>query len=164
MKNSLGTSELEEKSPNKGNNPQGTIPSQQIIPFKERLDSIIGDASVRSFSRKCGLAEKTLRNYIAGKQYPTLDRLALIAEASGRSMTWLVTGEEAQQEVQAVYESIDNQLLETSIKAIELLCKKRNIEISPKKKAQIIALVYTMSIEEKTIDESVYYQLIELAS
>lgn len=84
---------MDEKSLKIRNNPQGIILSGQIIPFKDRLEEVVGMDSVRLFSRKCGLSEKTLRNYMAGKQYPTLDRLALIAEASGRSIAWLATGD-----------------------------------------------------------------------
>jgi len=156
------------------NNPLRIIPSEQIIPFKQRLKDIIGQESVRSFGRRCGLAEKTLRNYMAGKQYPTLDRLALIAETSGKSISWLATGEERTNTlaepmtpyVNQVVETqpLDKQLLETSIEAIEVLCDKRNIKMSPKKKAKIVTLVYMMSLEDKKLDESLCYQLVELAS
>ncbi|WP_338726584.1 S24 family peptidase [Shewanella baltica] len=75
------------------NNPKGIIPSEQIIPFKARISEIIGENSVRAFARSCSLSDKTLRDYMSGKTYPTLDRLALIAEASGRSINWLATGD-----------------------------------------------------------------------
>lgn len=84
-----------EKTHNEEKNPQGIIPSQQIIPFPERLKEIIGSDSARALALKCNLDPKTIRNYLAGKQYPTLDRLALIAEASGRTINWLATGDSA---------------------------------------------------------------------
>lgn len=87
------TKDSEEKSLKSTNNSLGIIPSEQIIPFKDRLMQVIGDRSVREFSRTCGLSDKTLRDYMNGKSYPTLDRLALIAEASRQPLTWLVTGE-----------------------------------------------------------------------
>lgn len=81
-----------EKPLSEEKNPNGIIPSQQIILFPERLKEIIGHDSARALALKCNLDPKTIRNYLAGKQYPTLDRLALIAEASDRSINWLATG------------------------------------------------------------------------
>ncbi|EOG1474726.1 hypothetical protein ACK3GY_002124 [Vibrio parahaemolyticus] len=59
---------------------------------------------------------------------------------------------------------VDRELLEMSIEAIELLCEKKRIRMSPKKKAKIITLVYMISLEDKKINESVCYELLELAS
>ncbi|HBC3397754.1 TPA: hypothetical protein KDX89_004570 [Vibrio parahaemolyticus] len=175
MKNSNKTTTSIEKTVDDEKKPQRIFVSEQIIRFKERLKFIIGDRSVRSFSRDCGLAEKTLRNYMAGKQYPTLDRLDLIANASGKTIEWLVTGQDSsdikkegstERRENADQESIpiDRELLQTSIEAIELLCEKKRLRMSPEKKAKVIALVYTISLEEKNVDESVIYQILDLAS
>ncbi len=59
---------------------------------------------------------------------------------------------------------IDRELLQTCIEAIELLCEKKRLRMSPEKKAKVIALVYTISLEEKNVDESVVYQILDLAS
>ena len=59
---------------------------------------------------------------------------------------------------------IDRELLQTSIEAIELLCEKKRLRMSAEKKAKVIALVYTISLEEKKLDDSVIYQILELAS
>lgn len=59
---------------------------------------------------------------------------------------------------------VDRELLEMSIEAIELLCEKKRLRMSPKKKAKIITLVYMISLEDKKINESVCYELLELAS
>ncbi|EJG1589864.1 helix-turn-helix transcriptional regulator [Vibrio parahaemolyticus] len=82
-------------------NPEGIIQSELIIPFSKRLAETIGGESVRAFSRACGLSDKTLRDYLSGKTYPTLDRLALIADASGRTVNWLATGDSANQTIAA---------------------------------------------------------------
>lgn len=85
----------DEKSLFETKNTKGIIQSELIIPFSKRLSDTIGGSSVRSFARDCGLSDKTLRDYLSGKTYPTLDRLALIADASGRSINWLATGDSA---------------------------------------------------------------------
>lgn len=93
MSRSVTAGAAKEKAHIVEKNPQGIIPSEQIIPFPERLKEVIGDDSARGLALRCNLDPKTIRNYLAGKQYPTLDRLALIAEASGRSISWLATGD-----------------------------------------------------------------------
>lgn len=72
---------------------KGTIQENQIIPFKERLKSIIGDQSIREFSRTSGVSDTTLRDYIRGKSYPTLDRLCAISDGANVDLAWLATGE-----------------------------------------------------------------------
>lgn len=172
MENPDKTTTKKEKSLKFDKNPEGIILQQQIIPFKMRLKSIIGDMTVREFSRRCNLSDKTLRDYMLGNSYPTLDRLGLIAQASGKTLSWLATGEEPQEKTlssdtepqdQALI-PVDRELLQTSIEAIELLCEKKRLRMSAEKKAKVIALVYTISLEDKKPDESVIYQILELAS
>jgi len=55
---------------------------------------VIGDESIHSFSRRCELSEATLRGYLRGVSYPTIDRLNKIAITANTSMTWLI-GEDA---------------------------------------------------------------------
>lgn len=45
-----------------------------------------------AFAKKCNMSERVIRDYLAGRTYPSLDRLADIAKASGRSIEWLATG------------------------------------------------------------------------
>lgn len=60
--------------------------------FKDRLKAIIQGGSLRGFSRECGLSEATLRSYLSGETYPTLDRLEMIARAGKVSPTELAFG------------------------------------------------------------------------
>ncbi|HFQ5182522.1 TPA: XRE family transcriptional regulator [Vibrio vulnificus] len=66
---------------------------EQIDRFKERLLEALGEESVRSFSKRCGISESVIRKYLAGS-YPNVDKLPRIAEATGRSIEWLLTGTE----------------------------------------------------------------------
>lgn len=61
----------------------------QIDRFKERLKSAIGDESVRSFSKRCGISESVIRKYLNGS-YPVLDKLPSLADAAGTTMEWLI--------------------------------------------------------------------------
>ncbi|WCE30117.1 LexA family transcriptional regulator [Vibrio sp. SCSIO 43137] len=61
--------------------------------FHLRLKEALGEHSYRAFSELSGVSATTLRDYVNEKSYPTLDRLAAISEASGKSLEWLATGE-----------------------------------------------------------------------
>ncbi|WP_291984493.1 helix-turn-helix domain-containing protein [Candidatus Accumulibacter sp. ACC007] len=57
-----------------------------------RLKAIIGDESVSSFARRCGMAESVLRTYLRDGRMPPLDKALAIAAAAGVSVDWLATG------------------------------------------------------------------------
>ncbi|SIO94827.1 MULTISPECIES: DNA-binding protein [Vibrio] len=59
---------------------------------------------------------------------------------------------------------IDERILEKSIEAVELLCSKKGLRVNASKKAKIITLIYLASIDDKNLDESYCYSLLELAS
>lgn len=61
--------------------------------FPERLKKAMGNRTLRDFSEISGLPASTLNGYIKSISLPSLDRLALIAKASGYSMEWLSSGE-----------------------------------------------------------------------
>lgn len=80
----------DEKSVFYEKNPDGIFCDMRKIPFSERLKEAIGEETVRSFSRKCGLSEATLRDYLKGASYPTIDRLQKIAITADRTMSWFI--------------------------------------------------------------------------
>ncbi|ATF90970.1 Bacteriophage CI repressor helix-turn-helix domain [Cedecea neteri] len=61
--------------------------------FGERLKTVIGKQSVASFSRDCGVSEASMRKYLKTDTVPGIDSVAMIASCTGRSLTWLITGE-----------------------------------------------------------------------
>ncbi|MDJ0623406.1 MAG: helix-turn-helix transcriptional regulator [Desulfocapsaceae bacterium] len=66
--------------------------------FKERLYILIGERGNKSFERRTGISENTLRQYLRGDSLPTLKTLEQIAKANGVSVGWLI-GEELQPQV-----------------------------------------------------------------
>ena len=64
----------------------------KIILGDQRLRESISSHSLRGFSRLCGLSEATLRSYLSGDTYPTLDRLELISSAANVDPEWLAFG------------------------------------------------------------------------
>lgn len=69
-----------------------SLPNTLIKCFPERLKETIGDTSIRTFAKKCSVSEAVVRNYLAGKTYPSLDKLALMAEVGNKSLDWLCAG------------------------------------------------------------------------
>lgn len=72
--------------------PAHPMPGNEIGCFKDRLKALVVGKSLRGFSRDCGLSEATLRSYLAGETYPTLDRLEQIAAAGNVSPMELAFG------------------------------------------------------------------------
>lgn len=48
--------------------------------------------------RKSGMSETTIRKYLRGDIYPGIDSAALVAEACGVSLVWLICGIEQKDE------------------------------------------------------------------
>ena len=67
------------------------ITSKTMDTIQGRLRWLIGEETIYHFAVRCGLPDSTLRKYLRGSQ-PTADRLALIANCTGASVDWLVTG------------------------------------------------------------------------
>lgn len=64
--------------------------------FPERLKEAMAQANIPSnnqLAKKTDLSESTIRKYLKRESYPTLDRLALIANACACSLSWLATGD-----------------------------------------------------------------------
>lgn len=72
--------------------------------FSLRLKEAIDGYTYRSFADVSGVAATTLRDYVTGRSFPTLDRLTAISEASGKSLEWLVTGEVSNHQMISVYQ------------------------------------------------------------
>jgi phage repressor protein C with HTH and peptisase S24 domain len=59
--------------------------------FAKRLRLLIGHETVTRFTKRIGIPESSIRNYLAGGN-PTSDRLLLLTKATGVSLDWLMTG------------------------------------------------------------------------
>lgn len=58
-----------------------------------RIRIAMGELSQREFSIKIGVGQATLSQYLAARTEPSWSTLLRIVEASGRSLTWLMTGD-----------------------------------------------------------------------
>ena len=60
--------------------------------FGQRLKIVIGEQSVASFAKGCGLCDASLRKYLRSGTMPGIDRVVAISAYTNRSLTWLITG------------------------------------------------------------------------
>jgi hypothetical protein len=60
--------------------------------FASRLRLVIGDASVLSYAKKCGLSDGLVRKYLISS-LPSVDKLVILAVNGGVEIKWLATGE-----------------------------------------------------------------------
>lgn len=82
------TNETEEKA---GDNTRIFI-SSGIVDFKERLQMAMNGLSGNAFAKQVGMSEAVIRDYLAGRTYPSLNRAAIIADKCNVPLEWLITG------------------------------------------------------------------------
>jgi phage repressor protein C with HTH and peptisase S24 domain len=63
-----------------------------VINFKKRLTIVLEGLSGNAFAKKVGMSEAVIRDYLSGKTYPSLNRLAIIAQKCEVPIEWLATG------------------------------------------------------------------------
>ncbi len=80
------------KKQQKENVSDPTFFSDQEKKVNARIKHAIGDEPVKVFSRRSGIPETSLRDYISGKKKPGLDAITVISEFTGTTMDWLATG------------------------------------------------------------------------
>ncbi|WP_075842736.1 helix-turn-helix domain-containing protein [Escherichia coli] len=84
-----------------------TFHNEQIVRFGERLEKAMGGLNKSEIARRSGLSEASVRKYLRGDSYPTIDSAARVADACGVSLMWLLTGEQPQGDDSNNYENIE---------------------------------------------------------
>jgi len=103
--------------------------------FSIRLKEVIGNRSVRGFASECGLSQASMLSYLSGDTFPSLDRLAAIAQAAGRPMAWFVGGAEAQASPELRREAL-TMALQLAAEALD------GKTLPPQKYAELVSLIY----------------------
>lgn len=89
-----------------------------------------------SLAEVLGVNERSVRDYIREDPEPKLDVFRKIAEATGVSLAWLVTGEDPSTA------PIDLVLLGKCISETEVQETERGVKIDPENKALVVATLY----------------------
>lgn len=77
-----------------GKNTLQTFHGENKVRFGERLREAIGDESILSFAKRCGLSDTLVGKYVKGMSYPGIDKMPVIAKATGKSIAWFFEEEE----------------------------------------------------------------------
>lgn len=110
--------------------------------FKVRLREAIGSASVRGFASKCGLSQASVLSYLSGDTFPTLDRLAAIAAAAEKPMTWFLGADEAGHS--PVSQSLSAEELTIAVQLASEALEERNGTLPPAKFAELVTIIFEL--------------------
>jgi len=150
----------------------------EVLPetsFNERIRIIIEKVgSAEKLATLSGMSSRVIGKYLAGESDPSREKLVALANAAGVSVAWLATGEKALSPEQPDFvcehgphysAGIDESLLISIIEAIEEHLAAIDGELAPKKKAQLIATLYSIFNKEKAavVDTSTVLRLVKLA-
>lgn len=154
---------------NKGERQQPSSDAEVERGFGDRLRRAIGDRSILSFAKECGISDSLVRKYLAGS-LPGLDKAVAMARVGGVSLSWLATGEGSPDQTPSAATGlgrpdIDLDALEDVMAQVLALLEKRRPDLSVKARARIVRLVYEFYIkQEKPMDEASLNNIIELAA
>lgn len=93
----MNSTSYDEKSEGEDKNRKRIFTESGIIHFPERLKQAMekaGGLSNIQLAKRAEMSESVVRKYLKGDTYPTLDRVALLADACRCSVQWLATGED----------------------------------------------------------------------
>lgn len=107
--------------------------------FASRILMLINGGSASAFAQKCGISEGSVRQYLAGT-IPRLDKALALARASGVSLEWLATGQEAPSVADAT--PIDENLLRRIIEHVLQTLSTSEGGLAPSAIAQVTAEIY----------------------
>lgn len=62
-----------------------------VMTIAERIALLVDGGNITAFAKKCGIPYSSMTGYLGGA-IPSADRAAMIAEACGVDLTWLITG------------------------------------------------------------------------
>lgn len=123
---------------------------------------------LRRAAEIAGTSDETLANWRDGKTRPTFFGLLALAQAAGRDLNWIATGEQPRdqqnQSILTYSGPLDLEKLEAATSLIEEWLDMHRRTMRPKKKAEVIAAAYEILIErtESTSDDSVRNNVIRL--
>lgn len=99
------------------------------------------------FGEKIGVGKGAVSTYEIGESFPRWETLNRIADLAGRDFNWLLAGE-ASGAAPGGPAALDEEVLADVIQGIEEGLEGLGLRIPPPKKAELVALLYDMMIEE----------------
>lgn len=122
--------------------------------FPRRLKRAIGDRSVLSFARACGMSDSLVRKYLAGS-LPGLDKALIMAREAGVSLEWLATGHSETNDGNGsdVGAMVDLERMEQVIADARRKFQERGLRLSPESEAKVIRMICEFGMEGEPLDD-----------
>lgn len=79
---------------NENKTPSRAILDGRITRFGVRLKEAMNGKKNTELAKKCNMSERVIRDYLAGKTYPSIDRLSVIADVLNKPIEWFVSDKE----------------------------------------------------------------------
>lgn len=138
------------------------ISSSSIIRFGERLKQAMNGMTNVELAKRAGMSEATIRKYLAGKIYPTIDSLAVVAEACAVPFSWLAFGEDTDDNIGTSHidlkDDIDSELL-TAFNRLSL--KEKQLVVNYIYREGINNLVRIAATNTPVIDNSTMVPIVD---
>ena len=131
----------------------GPSSEEEVGQFGQRVRTVLGKTSVRSFARDVGIDEKSLRQYMAGATDPSRRTVIAMAKAGGVTVQWLATGEgpmrkgelgDASKTHKAEALLFDPELLVDVVSGVEEGLVDAGATMDPEKKGQLLVAIYQL--------------------
>tara|TARA_A100001391_G_scaffold190095_1_gene162130 strand:+ start:179 stop:631 length:453 start_codon:yes stop_codon:yes gene_type:complete len=132
------------------------IPSWDIE-LGKRISSLIEDlGGLKNASGVAGVSHDTLANWRDGRTEPRLFGLQAMCRAAGRSLDWLASGTEVQDQNigDKGQPPFDPEHLRELITWTEKYLKENHLPMTPDERGQTIVALYKVSMREKAITGS----------
>ena len=128
-----------------------------------RIERLRGKESRRSFAKRIGVAENTLRNYEDGLSLPNSDKVAEICSTLNVAADWLLFGRGLMHPGETA-PAFDLTHLTSAISAVERGLEETDRQMEPEKKAELIAAVYELFAENTAVEPARIIRLIRAAA
>lgn len=130
------------------------VSEKKFIEVGNRLKLLRGNLSQNEMAGRFGMTLRSYQRYEAGERVPPMVVLGKIAKDYKTTVDWLLTGEEPMIRKPdipgAQQKEIDFTLMKEVIESVEGIFQKQRLHLSPRKKAELIILLYEEIFEDES--------------
>jgi len=125
--------------------------------FKERVRYIVRKVgSIEKLAQLANVSPRVVGKYLAGESDPSRKRLISLADAASVNVEWLATGSELKER------QIDTTIMRDVVFNVEEFFAKNRLSLPPKKKAELIMLLYEEIAEDESKKDSLESRIMRL--
>lgn len=119
--------------------------------FGRRLRLAMNGESNNMLAKRCDMSERVIRNYLLGITYPSIERLALLAEATDKTLSWFVSENNSDNNAMSTSDSDTlNSPYKGSVQDLSMEYQINNSDgASPAQRLAWLMLLDAMTLEER---------------